>query len=719
MVIKCKMCGGDLLLQEGCSTAECEYCGSLQTVPTAQDEQLQNLFNRANLLRRRCEFDKAEHIYEKIVQTDPTQAEAYWGLVLCKFGIEYVEDPATLQRIPTCHRTNPDPIMTDEDYLAALENADMSQKRLYAAEGREIDRLQKEILALSQKESPYDVFLCYKETDEAGKRTPDSVIANDIYYQLTQEGYKVFYAAITLEDKLGMAYEPCIFAALSTARIMLVIGTRPEFFSAVWVRNEWSRFLKMMKKDRSKLLIPCYKDMDAYELPEEFAHLQAQDMGKIGFMTDVLRGIRKLLTPQKEAAPTPQAAPAQQPANQNTAQLILDGNALYEGQVFAGIPHGFGKAQYPNGDVYEGNWNRGHREGQGNMIWHQGGQWTGQFRQNNLWEGSGISYITAKDGVVLCYDGEYKEGNRNGFGKMVYTDATYEGQWVNNKRHGQGKMLWDKGGTWEGQFQDNRIWTGSGVVYTTAKTGETLRYEGQYENGTMHGFGIMQYTDGRYEGQWLNGKRHGQGKLIYDKGGQWSGEFRDNEVWKGSGVIYTTTKDGTTRYEGQYENGVKQGFGIMQYTDGRYEGQWLNGKRHGQGKLTYDKGGQWSGKFRDNERWNGEGILYYTDGRYIGPIVSGERNGQGKFIWDKGGTWEGRYVNDKRWNGHGAIYYDEGCYYGPLTDGKRNGQGRFVWNDGSTWEGTFKNGEPWNGKGTWYNGNTPSTGLYMFGKYII
>ena len=37
--------------------------------------------------------------------------------------------------------------------------------------------------------------------------------------------------------------------------------------------------------------------MDAYDLPEEFAHLQAQDMGKIGFINDVVRGIRKVTSP--------------------------------------------------------------------------------------------------------------------------------------------------------------------------------------------------------------------------------------------------------------------------------------------------------------------------------------------------------------------------------------------------------------------------------------
>ena len=298
-VFRCKMCGGDLEISEGASIATCEYCGSKQTLPKIMDENLQGLYNRANTLRIKSEFDKAEKLYEKIIQSDDTQAEAYWGLILCKYGIEYVDDPATFKKIPTCHRASYESIIADEDYKAALENADISQREVYEEQAREIDRIQKDILALAQKEESYDVFICYKETDANGERTPDSVIANDIYYQLTQEGFKVFYAAITLEGKLGSAYEPIIFAALNSAKVMLAIGTKPEYFNAVWVKNEWSRFLKIIKKDRSKLLIPCYRDMDAYELPEEFAHLQAQNMAKIGFINDIVRGINKLM-PKEE-----------------------------------------------------------------------------------------------------------------------------------------------------------------------------------------------------------------------------------------------------------------------------------------------------------------------------------------------------------------------------------------------------------------------------------
>ena len=76
---------------------------------------------------------------------------------------------------------------------------------------------------------------------------------------------------------------------------MVVLGTKPEYFNAVWVKNEWSRYLSLIKKGDKKTLIPAYKDMDPYDLPEEFSHLQAQDMSKLGFMQDLIRGIKKIV----------------------------------------------------------------------------------------------------------------------------------------------------------------------------------------------------------------------------------------------------------------------------------------------------------------------------------------------------------------------------------------------------------------------------------------
>ena len=303
MIIKCKMCGGDIDFIPGATYGTCEYCGSTSTIPQAEDENKLNRYNRANHFRRQCEFDKAVAAYEKILEQDDTDAEAHWGAVISRFGIEYVEDPATHQRIPTCHRVQVASILTDEDYLAAVENApDEESRRIYQEEAARIAEIQKGILAISANEKPYDVFICYKETDENGQRTRDSQWAQDVYYGLTEQGLKVFFSRITLEDKLGQQYEPYIFAALNSAKVMVVIGSRPEYFNAVWVKNEWSRYLSLMKRDHKRLLIPCYRDMDPYDLPEELSMLQSQDMSKIGFMQDLLRGVQKVMQ-QPTSAP--------------------------------------------------------------------------------------------------------------------------------------------------------------------------------------------------------------------------------------------------------------------------------------------------------------------------------------------------------------------------------------------------------------------------------
>ena len=161
------------------------------------------------------------------------------------------------------------------------------------------------------------------------------MLANDLYHQLTQEGFKVFFSRITLEDKLGTAYEPYIFAALNSAKVMVVLGTRPEYFNAVWVKNEWSRYLALIRGGAKKVLIPAYRDMDPYDLPEEFSHLQAQDMSKLGFMQDLIRGIKKLT---EDAAPKQSNAKetvvVQQNAVTGNVQALLDrGNmALEDGE---------------------------------------------------------------------------------------------------------------------------------------------------------------------------------------------------------------------------------------------------------------------------------------------------------------------------------------------------------------------------------------------------
>ena len=331
-VIKCKMCGGDMEISADKTFGTCEYCGSTMTLPKVSDDQRAAAFNRGNHFRRAGEFDKALGVYERIVAEDDTDAEAHWCCALCRFGIEYVEDPATYEWLPTCHRASFDSFLEDVDYLAALEHSDGITRRQYQKDAAKIAEVQRGILATSQNTEPYDVFISYKELDENGERTRDSVLAQDIYYQLTEQGRRVFFSRISLEDIPGTQYEPYIFAALNSAKVMLVVGTSAENLNAVWVKNEWSRFLAMMRKDKSKLLIPCYRDMDPYDMPEQLTVLMSYDMGKIGFIQDLIRGVNKVLDADKpkEKETVHETVVVKNEGGANAQALLKRGNMALE-----------------------------------------------------------------------------------------------------------------------------------------------------------------------------------------------------------------------------------------------------------------------------------------------------------------------------------------------------------------------------------------------------
>ena len=328
-ILKCKMCGGDLVITPGSTIAECEYCGSMQTLPRVNDERLASFYERANDLRMSHEFDKAAEIYEKIIEENPQDSDAYWSMVLCRYGIEYVEETKGAPRKPTINRAQLVSVFEDANYRSAIKYADAAQKQIYEEEAARIDRILQRYLEISRKEPPYDVFICYKETDVDGRRTLDFVRAGEIYRKLVAEGFNVFFSHVTLESKLGEDYEPYIFAAIQSAKVMIVIGTKPEYMNAVWVKNEWSRFMTLAKEDSTKTLIPVYAGMNPYDMPEAFRFKQAQDMEQIGFMLDLVRGIEKLVgknTSQKASQPV---ARTEVPASAANVDNLLQRAAIF------------------------------------------------------------------------------------------------------------------------------------------------------------------------------------------------------------------------------------------------------------------------------------------------------------------------------------------------------------------------------------------------------
>lgn len=291
MELKCKMCGSELFPEEGDKVVICDFCGSEQTLPTTENTHKLNLLGEANNYRQQNRFDEAAQLYRHIIEEYPEENEAYWCLILCKYGIEYIDDAKKEQKIPTCHRTIRESIFDCEEYKLIMSRATEEEKRIYSAEAEEIDRIQKSILSDVAKEEPYDIFICYKETDADGKRTLDSQHASKIYGTLTDKGYKVFFSRVTLKSKAGAQYEPVIFAALSSAKVMLVLGSCSEHMEAIWVRNEWSRYLEFMEQDMQKVIVPCLINMSPYEMPDDLQRYQALDMGELDFVESLARQI--------------------------------------------------------------------------------------------------------------------------------------------------------------------------------------------------------------------------------------------------------------------------------------------------------------------------------------------------------------------------------------------------------------------------------------------
>ena len=151
-----------------------------------------------------------------------------------RYGILYVQEAD--RRVITVNRMKYDSVFDQEAYKKAIALADDAQRRIYEEEARTIQDIQDRLLAAAAKEEKYDIFISFKDKDADGKRTEDSALAQDIYEALTDEGYRVFFSRITLRTAIGEEFEPKIFSALQSARMMILVATSVEHVEADWVK---------------------------------------------------------------------------------------------------------------------------------------------------------------------------------------------------------------------------------------------------------------------------------------------------------------------------------------------------------------------------------------------------------------------------------------------------------------------------------------------------
>lgn len=311
----CKSCGGDIR-REG-NYYVCNFCGSRWTIDADSDVHVIDRANAWGALRD-YDFERSVELFEYIIAKDPKNHEAYWGRALADAGIVYVTDLNESKKVPTCNNIRESSFLGSRDVEKAISLAPADIAESYKVQAQSIENIRTEWLKRASKEPPYDVFICFKDSDREHnlERTEDSYDAQELYYALTSKGYKVFFSRVSLRNKIAEHYEPYIYNAIKTAKVMIVFGEKPEYFSAVWVKNEWNRFrarIERGEKDKSSLVV-AYKGMDPGDLPAGLRSRQCLNAADITFLDDLKNHIDKVIKAQTEKPQEKQPEPQQRPA---------------------------------------------------------------------------------------------------------------------------------------------------------------------------------------------------------------------------------------------------------------------------------------------------------------------------------------------------------------------------------------------------------------------
>jgi tetratricopeptide (TPR) repeat protein len=433
-----------------------------------------------------------------------------------------------------------------------------------------------------------------------------------------------------------------------------------------------------------------------------------------------------------------------------------DGN-LYEGDIREGQRHGNGRMTFKNDDVYDGAWDCDVPSGHGVFVqasdgpafgcesgvtgfegdrydggWLDGlrhgactytfgngeqflctwnfGSCSDEFRtamlhlvivrRGNTWNGRGR--ITYDDDYLYVYEGDIREGQRHGNGRMtfknddvydgawdcdvpsghgVFVQASdgpafgcesgvtgfegdrYDGSWLDGLRHGACTYTFGNGEEFHCTWHHGRAWNGRGRI----KDDDGNLYEGDIREGQRHGNGCMTFKNGHvYNGAWYHGQRHGNGRMTFKNDDVYDGAW-DCDVPSGHGV-FVQASDGPAF-------GCESG--VTGFEGDRYDGGWLDGLRHGACTYTFGNGEEFHCTWHHGRAWNGRGRIKDDDGNlYEGDIREGQRHGNGRMTFINSDVYDGEWYHDQR-HGFGNHRWTNGDFYqGAFCYNERIGRGR-------------------------------------------
>ena len=339
----CETCGGPLEYEGDGTHARCPYCGNNYNFGGGMNYSLSLALSRAGAMRLGCDFEGAALEYKLITDRNPDCAEAWWGLALCNYGVEYIPS-AEGGRLPTFRKLLKTGILADEYYQRAVACAADEQAQSYRAKAEEIERLQSEAAARMQWGRRCDVFICCRrgrEEDEAARR---------LYGVLTGRGLNVFCPEYSLKGLAERDYEPEVFAALYRCRYFILISFGGD---DARVKNQYTRFGERLYAERLYNACCAIYSGDGARLPPFVRGnaVRAEDYPAGGCEEQVADNIAAILghgAYRKEVSDS-----AGKASGEALNDILLEGRLALEGGSFVRAAAAYSRAIELDGDCGE------------------------------------------------------------------------------------------------------------------------------------------------------------------------------------------------------------------------------------------------------------------------------------------------------------------------------------------------------------------------------
>jgi len=289
-IVECQTCGN----RDGSRIAErdggyvCKCCGVwYKSNPTEEEFREQMRCEQGYAQLRAYRFGDARDTFQIILQNNPDNINALWGLLLSRFGVVYIKGfykgvVEPIYCFPNYDRMKRRYMQSEPEFSKIMDllKNDAELRFEYEKKAENIDDALdsfKEYKASTDR----DVFICVKisaateRNPEAQGRTKDYEFALKVYNELKRRGINAFYSFVTLQNDVKS--DEKIWRNLVKSKKMLIIGSSEEYLESPWVKSEWKRWLHLKREeDMYVCVLHNYNESPFDILPQEISDLEPQ-----------------------------------------------------------------------------------------------------------------------------------------------------------------------------------------------------------------------------------------------------------------------------------------------------------------------------------------------------------------------------------------------------------------------------------------------------------